>query len=502
MFRSRVLARSGNSGNGDAQPTHDASHEFQGYTDRIKDELADAGRLKKNLLISDVVSSDGNGEQLQWVDLVLAGGGLLGIAHVGFVCVLEEAGVRFRGIGGTSAGAINAVIVAASRKDDKGKFDPSQESWEKTLDILTHAKFESFQDGEGVKNSNALLKLALGASGEAKPSKLSLAWAVAKALPELPRIWQNRGLHPGNEFQDWVKKQLEDKGIENVAGLHEAMSLDRLSNKVHLREGVQRSAEELAGISRATLKLVASDISTQTKVVFPDMANLYYAKADDAHPSDFVRASMSVPLFFQPYEIPKLDIKIPKQLQSVQDAWKATGYPDKDDLTDTEKIARIPDKATFVDGGTLSNFPISLFDVKEKVPLLPTVGCQLGDVRAEVQPAGNPIELYKAMNNTSRHIGDYEYVIDNPMYKPLVATADTKGFGWLDFDMPEEKKKDLFQRGAAAGVKLLKKFQQNCTADGKPIAPGDDNWSKIKRARAARAGLVVPAAAPAPVSGR
>lgn len=103
------------------------------------------------------------------------------------------------------------------------------------------------------------------------------AWAVAKALPELPRIWQNRGLHPGNEFQDWVKKQLEDKGIENVAGLHEAMSLDRLSNKVHLREGVQRSAEELAGISRATLKLVASDISTQTKVVFPDMANLYYA---------------------------------------------------------------------------------------------------------------------------------------------------------------------------------------------------------------------------------
>lgn len=60
---------------------------------------------------------------------------------------------------------------------------------------------------------------------------------------------------------------------------------------------------------------------------------------------------MSVPLFFQPYEIPKLDIKIPKQLQSVQDAWKATGYPDKDDLTDTEKIARIPDKvalATYV----------------------------------------------------------------------------------------------------------------------------------------------------------
>lgn len=35
--------------------------------------MAEADRLKKNLLISDVVSSDGNGDQLQWVDLVLAG---------------------------------------------------------------------------------------------------------------------------------------------------------------------------------------------------------------------------------------------------------------------------------------------------------------------------------------------------------------------------------------------------------------------------------------------
>jgi hypothetical protein len=37
----------------------------------------------------------------------------------------------------------------------------------------------------------------------------------------------------------------------------------------------------------------------------------------------FVRASMSVPLFFQPFEISN----IPKDAQSVQDAWAATGYP-------------------------------------------------------------------------------------------------------------------------------------------------------------------------------
>jgi hypothetical protein len=39
----------------------------------------------------------------------------------------------------------------------------------------------------------------------------------------------------------------------------------------------------------------------------------------------------------------------------------------------------------------------------------------------------------------------------------LPQTADTKGFGWLDFDMSKEKKMELFKRGATAGVTLLKR---------------------------------------------
>jgi hypothetical protein len=41
--------------------------------------------------------------------------------------------------------------------------------------------------------------------------------------------------------------------------------------------------------------------------------------------------------------------------------------------------------------------------------------------RGEAQTADNPFQLYKAMNNTSRHIGDYEFVNKNPIYKTLVA---------------------------------------------------------------------------------
>jgi hypothetical protein len=53
------------------------------------------------------------------------------------------------------------------------------------------------------------------------------------------------------------------------------------------------------------------------------------------------------------------------------------------------------------------------------------VGCQLGVPRNAPQPADNTIDLYKAMNNTSRHIGDYDFIHENPIYKPLVAVSTT-----------------------------------------------------------------------------
>jgi predicted acylesterase/phospholipase RssA len=61
--------------------------------------------------------------------LGVPGGGVLGIAHVGFVRMLELAGIRFLGVGGASAGAINAVLVAATRRR------PDEESWQATQDV-------------------------------------------------------------------------------------------------------------------------------------------------------------------------------------------------------------------------------------------------------------------------------------------------------------------------------------------------------------------------------
>jgi NTE family protein len=61
---------------------------------------------------SDVEDSNGN----QYVDLVQEGGGVLGIALVGYTYVMEKAGIRFFSLAGTSAGAINTIMMAGMGK--------------------------------------------------------------------------------------------------------------------------------------------------------------------------------------------------------------------------------------------------------------------------------------------------------------------------------------------------------------------------------------------------
>lgn len=46
-------------------------------------------------------------------DLVLEGGGVKGIGHVGAITALVEKGYTFKRVAGTSAGAIVASLVAA-----------------------------------------------------------------------------------------------------------------------------------------------------------------------------------------------------------------------------------------------------------------------------------------------------------------------------------------------------------------------------------------------------
>ena len=69
---------------------------------------------------SDIVDNN----NCQYVDLVQEGGGVLGIALVGYVYVLEQMGIRFLSLAGTSAGSINTMLMAAA-----GTCDIEKSEW-------------------------------------------------------------------------------------------------------------------------------------------------------------------------------------------------------------------------------------------------------------------------------------------------------------------------------------------------------------------------------------
>src|SRR5215470_16406070 len=74
---------------------------------------------KRQFIVSDVLDSEGH----QYVNLVQKGGGVLGVALVGYTYVLEQMGIRFLRLAGTSAGAINTALmtVIKGKQDEKSK---------------------------------------------------------------------------------------------------------------------------------------------------------------------------------------------------------------------------------------------------------------------------------------------------------------------------------------------------------------------------------------------
>ncbi len=82
--------------------------------EQLKTVFSKSGRP---FIISDVYDDDGN----QYVNLVQKGGGVLGVALVGYTYILEKMGIRFVRLAGTSAGAINTALmtVIGEKKDAK-----------------------------------------------------------------------------------------------------------------------------------------------------------------------------------------------------------------------------------------------------------------------------------------------------------------------------------------------------------------------------------------------
>ncbi|RIH67228.1 hypothetical protein D1164_02040 [Mariniphaga sediminis] len=390
-------------------------------------QLTKEAEKLKSKIFSDVIDENG----LQYVDLVQEGGGVLGIALVGYTYILETAGIRFFHLAGTSAGAINTLVLAGIDSIEKEKS-------KQVLDVLAKQDLFEFVDGDPA------LKAIMQKIIDGTPIKkmlVKLLWNIRKIKKAL---FVNLGLNPGRAFEQWIETVLKESTnkITTIGELLEKRS------KEYFPKGLKhRITGEPITDDSAQMHIITADVTTQTKVLFPQMAHLYWGEhVNEISPAKLVRASMSVPFFFVPFSIDN----IPAAGEPASGEWiKLANF-----------YGPIPQKVKFVDGGMISNFPINVFHAKfKRVPRKPTFGVKLSSYREEFADVDDLGTFVGSMVSTMRHDADNEFLLQNPDFRKLICFIDAdKDFNWLNFKMSDEKKKKLFLLGARKGLEFIKSF--------------------------------------------
>lgn len=450
----------------------------------------------EQLVVSDTLDKNGN----QYVHLVQEGGGVLGVALVGYTYVLEQCRIRFFRLAGTSAGAINTTMLAIIGNKEDAKS-------EKVLEYLNKKNLFDFVDGHPfakelisnlITNKSyfsrfkrrlvALLRailifilldfLSLGLYRHF-PSLaivyntcfiitgilLTIAAMIAGYAFYIVNRFKNSGfgVNPGNDFLNWMKDIMTDNGVDTIEDLEQKAS--RLPQGLQLRPS-RTDADQLKGL-KPDITLITSDIITQNKIELPKMWDLFTLNENQIHPAEFVRASMSIPLFFESYEIHNIPSTDPR----IINAWEHHLRVEAD---------CVPECVRFVDGGIISNFPISIFyNPDVVVPRMPTFGIDLNDEKPKVansNKASTQMSLLSyiyRMFNTVRFYYDKDFLLKNNLYKKGIGKIKVWDFNWLNFGITETEKINLFIRGAEAATEFLMGTTQK---------PGF-NWEEYKAKR-------------------
>lgn len=444
--------------------------------DSILEELRTHLPGGKPLVISDVTDGEGN----QYVDLVQEGGGVWGIALVGFTYVLEEMGIRFFSLAGTSAGSINAMLIACLGKKQEKKsraivsellaldffriVDGKKSNWRFTkLVKRLIQKFVLRKTFMGnltnffhwyLVLTGCLLITSFAAvfviGGDARWLCLGAGILFLSLL--LFGVWiyarfknfcrHGYGLNEGNYFHHWIKKLVSGKEIHSLEDF--SRHFNHVPPDLKVKEDKRR--KDNGPLTTPMMAIITSDITSERKIQFPKMWDLYWKDMKDVHPGDFVRASMSIPAFFETYTVHRVDHKSTKEIWQQHLNWKGE---------------KIPKKVQFVDGGVLSNFPINAFaNPNNPVPRTPIIGIRLAD-----SPGDQTIDCRTSLSGymgsiigTMRANFDEDFIGKNRSFELGIKPVYLKGHSWLNFFMDMDEKAQLFRIGAHSACNFLKNF--------------------------------------------
>lgn len=182
-------------------------------------------------------------------DLVLSGGGVMGVGLVGAVVALMDAGYAVQRVSGTSAGSIVGAVVAAAAQS--GTMTGSD-----VKELALQLDYRKFTD----------------------PGTLERVPLLGPSLA----LVRGNGIYRGDYARDWVHDQLRGLGVTTFGDL----AIDD---------------DELPPEQRYRLVVTVSDVTTGQLVRLPwDYRRVYGLDPDEQSVADAVRASMSIPFFFRP----------------------------------------------------------------------------------------------------------------------------------------------------------------------------------------------------------
>lgn len=299
-------------------------------------------------------------------DLVLGGGGVKGLAHLGVLEALDDAGYEVVRAAGASAGAAIGAMAVAGVPVDQAK-----------------RLFEEL-DFASLVFSDLIDRLG-----------------SAKGVGSLLRRWTPRPIDPS----DWIGGILAEQGVETFGDL-----------KVP-------DQDDLPPTSRSRLVVRCLDIVNRRVVRLPWDYPRYGLDPDDQPVADAVRASMSIPMVYDPVPI-------------------GTGDGDR---------------GLLIDGGLTSGFPVGVLDRQDRrPPRWPTFGVRLlPRPRQDVQLPDGELELARMVAAALLDASDLLEPLTECDERRTVR-VDVSEVHALDLDGAEDH--DLIGEGASAMRAFLAEF--------------------------------------------
>ena len=300
-------------------------------------------------------------------DLVFEGGGVKGIALVGALAKLEDAGYEVQNRAGASAGSMVAALHGAGY------------TARELADITKDAPFASLLDK----------------SWHDKVPFLGKPYSIVR----------DQGIYEGRKLRDWMKGLLADQKVEKFGDMVVDDSVDELRY-------------------RYRFQAIVSDLTARRLLVLPADAAHLGIEPDELDVALAVRASASIPVFFEPAHI------------------------------DNPNTGRTH---VLVDGGMLSNFPVWIFD-SDTVPKWPTFGLDLdkeepSDRARRIMQPTNLVGYLWSLLSTMLEAHDRRRLERTTEVRTI--RIPTLGVGTTDFELASQRADELFQSSHDAAGEFL-----------------------------------------------